>query len=304
MLFEILGPLRCGVAPQGIDLPRRREGRILAALLLCAGRVVAMHNLVVLLWGERPPATARQQVQNCVTNLVRALRAAGVDLPLERTDVGYQVCVDTGDLDAAQFEAEVTRAGRLLRAGDQAAAAAALRVAVGRWRGPVLQGIELGPFGPAAVRLEELRLKAVEQRFAIELQLGRNEEVLADLAEAVGANPYRERLVSQYMVALAGAGRVAEALAVFHRTRRILRSEYAIEPGRHLQAAQLSILRDGPGPPGRGQLPVEQHQRLVAAIADAEAARQRLEVVLREARVSVGYGLTVPGAGPVAVMGT
>jgi DNA-binding SARP family transcriptional activator len=169
MQFEILGPLRCAVAPQGVDLSRRREGRILAAMLLSQHQVVGMDQLVDLLWRDNPPATARQQVQNCVTGLVRLSRAARLPLVLASTKSGYQLDVRREDLDATAFEEDVAGARRLVAAGDRASAAELLRSAVGRWRGKVLVGLDLGQFAPAAVRLEELRLKAVEQRFDLEL---------------------------------------------------------------------------------------------------------------------------------------
>jgi DNA-binding SARP family transcriptional activator len=288
MRFEILGPLRCVGGSLDVDLSRRREGRILAALLLCRGQVVSMHRLVDLLWGENPPATARQQVQNCAAGLARLFRDRRAELPLRRTESGYQLSIRREDLDAAAFEDEVVRAGRLADAGEHRAATALLRSTIGRWRGPVLLGIDMGVFGPAAARLEELRLKAVEQLFELELGLGRHGEVVADLAEAVGATPDRERLVGQYMVALARTGRTAEALTVFHQTRRLLRQEYAIEPGRELQAIQVSILRDGsimdtPTWPA-GESVADRHRRLLDAVARAETARYELELALRGVR--------------------
>jgi DNA-binding SARP family transcriptional activator len=285
VLFEILGPLRCAAGSAEIDLSGRREGRILAALLLTAGQVVSPHRLVDMLWGEEPPATARQQVQNCVTGLVRSLRDRGVHLPVRRLEAGYQLTVAREQLDAAVVQDEVAQARELAGAGRHRAAATAFRSALGRWRGPVLLGMDLGPFGPAAARLEELRLTTAEHLWELELGLGRHREVIADLAAEVAANPSRERLVAQYMRALAGTGRAAEALAVFHRTSRMLWKEYAIEPGPELRSVQLAILRTTAAPPGPAAGPAGDWQRqLLAAVARAEAARRQLELALRAAR--------------------
>ena len=284
MQFEILGPMRSQVGSVDLNLARRREGRILAVLLLSSRQVVSLDRLIDLLWGENPPATARQQVQNCVTNLVRLFRDVHADLPLRRAHSGYALDVRREDLDATVFEDEVERARRLAESGCHPAAIAQLRSATGRWRGQVLLGTDLGLFHPRAARLEELRLEAVEQLFHLELGLGRHNEVVADLALAVAANPERERLVGHHMIALARTGRAAEALAVFQRTRRLLHQEYAIEPGQDLRAIQLSILRDTAVPPPAGESSDEQHHRLLTAMALAETARQQLDLALRGAR--------------------
>jgi DNA-binding SARP family transcriptional activator len=282
MRFEILGPLRCTVGPPDMDLSRRREGRILAAMLLSQHHIVGMDQLVDLLWRDNPPATARQQVQNCMTGLVRLSRAGPRPLALTSTESGYRLEVRRDELDASAFEDDVAAARRLVAAGDRAAAAELLRSAAGRWRGKVLLGLDLGPFAPAAVRLEELRLKAVEQRFDLELGLGRHREVLADLAHAADSAPDRERFVGQYMVALARTGRTAEALGVFQRTRELLRAEYGIEPGADLWAVQRSILgADRSAPAG---VRPDRHRRLLDALAAAEVARHQLEIALRDAR--------------------
>jgi DNA-binding SARP family transcriptional activator len=286
MRFEILGPLRCGSGRPAVDLSRRREGRILAALLLSANRTVPMDGLIDMLWGERPPATARQQVQNCVSSVVRRLRGTDADLFVVRTASGYLLEAVESDLDAAVFETEVARARSLAGTGDRAAAAQLLRTALGRWRGRVLAGIDLGPFTPAAVRLEELRLTAMEQRFDLEMELGRGNEILADLAEAVGTHPVRERIVGQFMLALAGSGRTAEALEVFRDTRRVLRDSIAVEPSRDLHAVQVAILQgtSDAGLDAEAATAQTQHQLLMTAVAAAERARRRLELVLLGAR--------------------
>ena len=78
--YRILGPARG---------PRRRpaasrsgvskQRAVLAMLLLRAGEVVATDALIEGLWGERPPPTARGTVQVYVSQLRRALVAAGAD---------------------------------------------------------------------------------------------------------------------------------------------------------------------------------------------------------------------------------
>src|SRR5438445_265260 len=86
--------------------------------------------------------------------------------------------------------------------------------------------------GPLAVTDGDrpVRLSALEQQFDAELELGRHANVLAGLESLVWNHPLRERLRGQLMLALYRAGRQAEALAVYRKTREALVAEFGIEP--------------------------------------------------------------------------
>ena len=62
--FRVLGPLEVVDGGQPVDLPRRKHRALLAALLLHAGEPVSSDRLIEELWGERPPRTARDALQN------------------------------------------------------------------------------------------------------------------------------------------------------------------------------------------------------------------------------------------------
>src|SRR5437762_1012781 len=83
------------------------------------------------------------------------------------------------------------------------AAAATLSEALALWRGPPLADVadELEMPGELA-RLEEMRLTAIEDRVEAELALGKGAELVAELKTHVSANPLRERLRGQLMLAL------------------------------------------------------------------------------------------------------
>uniref|UniRef100_UPI001C605978 ATP-binding protein n=1 Tax=Nonomuraea rhizosphaerae TaxID=2665663 RepID=UPI001C605978 len=89
-----------------------------------------------------------------------------------------------------------------------------------------------------AAALEEGRLAAVESRAEARLTAGQP----ADLAAEVAAHPLRERLCALEMRGLAAAGRQADALALFERTRRTLAGELGVDPGPELRAAHLTVL--------------------------------------------------------------
>jgi DNA-binding SARP family transcriptional activator len=78
MEFGLLGPLV--VHRDGIEvrIQRGRQRQVLAALLLSAGRLVSVNDLVETLWGSAPPPSARQSLQNYVMRLRHTLgRLAG-----------------------------------------------------------------------------------------------------------------------------------------------------------------------------------------------------------------------------------
>ncbi len=111
------------------------------------------------------------------------------------------------------------------------------------WRGPALAGLsgELS-IEPVAVRLEELRLAVMEDRFDAELALGRHGRVVGQLQEAVAEHPLRERLAAQLALALYRSGRQADALRALSRARHTLAEELGLDPGPELQHLEAQIL--------------------------------------------------------------
>jgi pimeloyl-ACP methyl ester carboxylesterase len=70
--------------------------------------------------------------------------------------------------------------------------------------------------------------------------------VLGQLDELVAAEPYRERLREQLVLALYRAGRQQEALAAYRQYRRLLSDELGIEPSQRLKDLEGRILRQEP----------------------------------------------------------
>ena len=106
------------------------------------------------------------------------------------------------------------------------------RAALDLWRGPLFADVpRTQPLQVEADRLEEQRLRAIEDRIDRELDAGRHREVVPELQALVAANPLRERLVGQLMVALYGSGRQAEALEAYRRARHTLVDELGDRAG-------------------------------------------------------------------------
>ncbi|WP_203781917.1 BTAD domain-containing putative transcriptional regulator [Paractinoplanes rishiriensis] len=258
----MLGPLRAG----DVQLGSRQQRRLLAALLVQAGTVVSADRLIDVLWGDRVPATATSTLHAYVSRL-RSVLPGDV---LITAAPGYLVRAGT---DAARFEDLLAEARAATDPRD------ALERALALWRGPAYAEFADDEFARAeAVRLEGLRLAAVED--LVEARLGLGESGLAGEIEAhATAHPLRERPVGQLMRALYRDGRHAEALAVFRAFRDRLDEELGVTPSAELRDLETAILRqDTSLAPVRGlpaaTSPLVGRLEEVAAVADALAAHR------------------------------
>jgi DNA-binding SARP family transcriptional activator/Flp pilus assembly protein TadD len=243
--FRVLGPLVVGDGDAPVTAARDRA--LLAMLLLRAGRVVPVDDLIDAMWDERPPATARGQLQSCVSRLRRTLAAAGIPDDAIVTDpAGYLVRVEPGEFDAAAFEQAVARAREAASAGRWVESRDGYRVALALWRGPALSGIASRAVQRGAAILDEQRLRAAEDRFDIELRLGTAPELVSELSELVDQHPLRERLRAQLMLALYRAGRPADALTEYERARQTLDGELGVPPGPALRDLHRRVLANDP----------------------------------------------------------
>jgi predicted ATPase len=237
----MLGPLVVRTDDGGlVDVPGARLRGVLVALALRAGHVVPKASLIDWIWGERPPADAANALQRLVSRLRKALP----DGVIEGQTDGYLLKVGPDDVDAVRFERLVI-AGQA-RGQDDSRRARLLREALELWRGAAMQDVgllESPAFDAVIVRLEEMRLTAIEERADAEVALGRGAELVTELTDLVAAHPVRERLVAPLMRALAAAGRDSEALLVYQRTREALADGLGVDPSPELSALHVALLR-------------------------------------------------------------
>jgi DNA-binding SARP family transcriptional activator len=223
---------------------------LLAALLLRANQVVSSQQLQEAIWGEAAPPTALAKVHAHVSALRHALRGPdsvpAPPTPLMTLSPGYLIAVEPDELDLLYFETLAAEGLRLLDS-DPAASAVKLRGALSVWRGRPLEGVDLGgAFAHEAGRLEERQFAVMEARIDADLKLGRHEELIGELEAMAAANPLRERLHEQLMLAYYRAGRRGDALNAFRRARRVLSEELGLDPGPPLQRLEHSILTGAP----------------------------------------------------------
>jgi predicted ATPase/DNA-binding SARP family transcriptional activator len=238
--FRLLGKLE--VETDGVDVTpvRPKQRALLALLLLRAGEVVAIDDLLDGVWGRGPPETAQSALQGHISALRKRLGAERI----ETRPPGYRLLLaDEDELDSRRFERVVAVA----RADGPSARSEKLGEALALFRGEPLSDFRYEEFAAAeAVRLEELRLAVVEEQIEADLELDRHAEVVPRLERLVADHPLRERLRAQLMLALYGAGRQAEALQVFKDARTLLVDELGIEPSAALQHLERQILNHDP----------------------------------------------------------
>ena len=105
--LRLLGPLEALRDGRRVRLGGRRQRTMLAALALQLGRAMSWEALVDAVWGEQPPATARQQIHSSISGLRQALGPV-----IATTAAGYELCPISASVDVTVFEAQVERARR------------------------------------------------------------------------------------------------------------------------------------------------------------------------------------------------
>jgi DNA-binding SARP family transcriptional activator len=295
--FRLLGPVELVVEGEVVPLPAGKPRALLALLLLSRNRVVPVGELIDELWGEAPPETATKALQGYVSQLRRAI---GADRILTKSR-GYSLRVEEGELDFDRFQQLVRDGRERLAAGEAKAASERLGEALSLWRGRPFAEFGAEPFArDAGARLEEARLSALEDRLEADLALGRHARLVSELEQLAAAEPFRERLRGQLMLALYRSGRQTEALDVYRRTRETLVEELGIEPSEELQELERAILQHDKS------LDVAKRPRLLVEPLAAPLARGRsplvalaIVLVLTAAAAATAFTLTRGGSSSV-----
>jgi predicted ATPase/DNA-binding SARP family transcriptional activator len=246
--FGVLGPLRVVNDRMDVRLTARRHRALVAALLLRRGRSASADSLIAALWGEDPPASAASTLRLYVSQVRKRMPPGRVT----SSQGGYALELEPGELDIEIFERLTARASKASAAANHELAAALYAQALSLWRGPALSDLVDEPFALLEARsLDELRLQVFELWAGAVLELGGSDEVLPELQRLVGEHPLREGVRRLLMLALYGADRQPEALAVYSDGRRHLVEELGLEPSDELRELERRIHQRDPTLRGR-----------------------------------------------------
>ncbi|MEU5780179.1 AfsR/SARP family transcriptional regulator [Micromonospora lupini] len=209
-----------------------------------------MDDLVDELWIDCPPRSAVANVLSYAANLRRTFEAFPSDRGvIVRQRNGYRLDVPPELIDLFRFESDRSAGREALAAGQVDQARDLLGRAVGRWRGPMLAGIPLGPVLSArAMAAEEERLVATELLVDAQLRSGRDDLAIPLLREMVARHPLRESAYVLLMRGLHERGDNAEALTAYDEIRTRLSTELGVGPGANIEELQRRIATASPSP--------------------------------------------------------
>ncbi|WP_169336481.1 BTAD domain-containing putative transcriptional regulator [Nocardia transvalensis] len=228
-----------------------RQRAILGRLVLAGGKTLGVDRLVEDVWEGAPPPHAPSVLQVQIHNLRRILepsrRPRTPAQILVSEGSGYALRLDSGNVDAWQFEA-------LLRQYEDRVHAPSgppgpleryrmLDAALSCWHGAAFESFAGASWAAAeSARLTDLRATAIEMRAQAALELDRIGEVVAVLRQQVEEFPGREETARLLALAQYRLGQQVDALATVRRVRDYLRSEYGIDPGPRLSELESALL--------------------------------------------------------------
>ncbi|MFD9286420.1 AAA family ATPase [Streptomyces mirabilis] len=249
--LQVLGPLRLWRGESELDAGPHQQAYLLALLLARGGQPTGTSELIEWIWGENAPASALNVIHKYVGSIRRLLEP---ELPpresgtyLLRRGNGYLCAPGSDHLDLTRFRQQ-SGAARKARAEENDAAALGLYLGALRlWNGPAGDGWAHGPAAaPIFAGLNDEYFQTCMEAADIALTLGQPARALPALHLAAAMAPLHESVQASLITLLGGAGRQAEALAVFGAVRKRLADELGIDPGQALKAAQQRVLAQKP----------------------------------------------------------
>jgi DNA-binding SARP family transcriptional activator/tetratricopeptide (TPR) repeat protein len=249
--LRLLGALEFRVAGVELDLGPPKQRAVFAALVVDANQPVAVSTLIDRVWGDEPPAEARNALYAHIMRIRRLLTgsAAGGPAPgrLDRRSGGYLLSIDPEAVDLHRFRSLVERAGAAGRSDEERATL--FGEALRQWRGDPFADLSGAWIERVREGCHRQRLEAMVGWARVELRLGHHDAVIARVPGWVDEHPLVEPLRAALMRALHAAGRPAEALDHYAGTRQRLLDELGVEPGVELRQLHQAILRaESPAP--------------------------------------------------------
>jgi DNA-binding SARP family transcriptional activator len=249
--LQILGPLRASRGPHHLDLGPTKQMAVFTALALQSGRVVPLGDLERMVWGERPPARARQLVHTYIARLRKVLEPGTPQRQrvnvIASTPIGYTMLAEAADIDLVDFHAAVLRARRLRDDGEAVAALDLFDQALAMWQDPGLSQLSVLLRTAAEVDLLRLRwIEAAREQVQLGLWAGRAAQVRRTASRLAGLEPLDEQAQALYLAVLGRSGQRAAALNRFGEVSDLLRRDLGVEPGPVLQAAYRKLVQPAP----------------------------------------------------------
>jgi predicted ATPase/DNA-binding SARP family transcriptional activator len=247
---------RFAVLVDGAPIPdgqwRLRKSRsVIKVLALAPGRAMHPERVQELLWPQREPASASNNLRQAVYHARRALASGGADGSALLSSSGDlltlapEVELDVDEFDAAAARAEASRDPEDLQA------------AVDAYAGELLPEDAYEDW--AAERRRSLAERHV--RLLLELAAARDPADAIDLLHrTIVADPLNEEAHRALMRAYAATGRRSQALAQYEALRRTLADSLAADPEPLTRELYRTLLAEGAPAPTPAGIPQVQPQ--------------------------------------------
>ena len=246
LLVRALGPVTVSVDRREVPLSRSQVRAALAILLIQLGELVPSDVLIDRVWEGFPPKSACHGLHVIMSHLRSefepAKTASGKRLVSQPPGYRLDLCDDEFDV---LIVSDLIHAGReCMEARKFEETEALLIAAETMWHGSPYAEFTYAEFSqPEIRRLTEIRLSAIEDRIAVQLDLGRHRELVPELESLTIEYPTRENLLRQLMTTLYRCDRPADAIIEFEASRQRLRNDYGSEPSRSTAALADTIRR-------------------------------------------------------------
>lgn len=245
--ISVLGPLEAWRDGRPLPLGPPARRMVLGLLLLEPNRLVHRDAMIDLLWGDAPPRTALGLVQTHISRLrkafVRPEATADRALPIDSLGGGYRLRLSSGELDLLAFRDLSERASAAQAAGDDNAAYRLYEQAVELWRGDPLADLEPMVGHPGIARLRQEQSSVLLRHADVACSVGQHQVAVKRLLMMTSTDPLNEPVHARLMIALAGLGQQAAAIAVYEGLRTRLDRELGLYPSEELADAHLRVLR-------------------------------------------------------------
>lgn len=240
--LQVLGPIAATRSGEPVALGPRRPRAILGLLALHHGGTVRLTELMDMLWGSEPPATAVTAIHGYISRLRGTLGSAGHRDLVVWTGHGYRLQPSQRcRLDWVVFE-ELARCGHeAMDQADHVTACDLYECALNLWRGTALEDIAPLHDHPVVIDLNTRRADVVIRYAHAAARAQRRLRVLPHLRDLCAREPFNEQAAVQLIRVLAATGRRAAAISEFDRLRSSLASELGIVPGHQAVAAYAQV---------------------------------------------------------------
>jgi DNA-binding SARP family transcriptional activator len=253
--LSLLGPFEARLNGEPVRaLTSEKMRALLAYLAVEADRPYPREQLAELLWPDKPPGIALQNLRQSLTRLQRLLPHPAALQPFltitrhtVQFNVNSDVWLDTDAFEAARDFCQHHAHKRLDRCRD---CAPQLETIAQLYRGEFLADLIAGSAAFeewAVLKREWYRREALQALDHLAQRLewqGRYEQAYQQAWRQVEIDPLREEAHAQVMRNLALSNRPREALLQYENLRQLLRTELNVEPAAETTAL-MGHIRDG-----------------------------------------------------------